>query len=82
MQALTPAFLSWSDELRQPAKASRVFAAQPDDAEQLHDEALIPELNSKRRNRACNTLISLFWSLDFSKTWCHVCLFIGLECGL
>ncbi len=43
---------------------------------------LKPELNSKRRNGACNTLISLFWNLDFSKTWCHVCPFIRLECCL
>ncbi|MGA3064975.1 MAG: hypothetical protein ABSD90_17485, partial [Methylocystis sp.] len=41
---------------------------------------LKPELNSKRGEGACNLLISFIWSLDFFKTWCHVCLFIGLEC--
>jgi hypothetical protein len=41
-----------------------------------------PELNSKRGEGACNLLISFIWSLDFFKTWCHVCLFIGLECCL
>jgi len=46
-------------------------------------EALLkPELNSKRGKGACNLLISFIWSLDFFKTWCHVCLFIGLECCL
>ena len=33
-------------------------------------------LNSKRRNGPCNALILLIWGSDFSKTWCHVCMFI------
>jgi hypothetical protein len=39
-----------------------------------------PELNSKWRKGACNPLILFIWSLDFSKTWCHVCLFNRLDC--
>jgi hypothetical protein len=37
-------------------------------------------LNSKRWNGACNLLILLICGLDFSKTWCHVCLFNKLDC--
>ena len=39
-----------------------------------------PELNSKRRNGACNTLISLFWAWIFPKRGATFACYIRLEC--